>query len=52
MTKFHVRIVCEGEGTWHYHKEVQDDVVDDTITCPTHPNEDVRDFVIESQEEV
>ena len=47
---YHVRIVCETEigddKGWHYYRTTQEVLVT-TITCPTHPAADVRDFTIE-----
>jgi len=55
MIQYTARIVCEteigDEKGFHYHREVQE-VIDDTIKCPTHPEATVRDFVIETTDEV
>ncbi len=49
---YNVRIVCEtetGDGKgFHYYRENQE-TLDDTITCPTHTEATVRDFVIEEE---
>ena len=52
---YKTRLVCEtetGDGKgFHYWREEQD-VIDKTIKCGTHPLATVRDFTIESDHEV
>ncbi len=43
---YHVRIVVE-ETPPHFYREVQTDVLDNTIVDPSFPTQSVRDFVIE-----
>jgi len=54
-TIYCVRKVCEtetGDGKgWHYF-EAEQQVVDDTITCPDHPQADTRDFTIVETKDV
>ena len=47
ISDHHVRIVVE-ESPTHYFREVQTDVVDDTIVDPSFPSTSVRDFVVEN----
>lgn len=42
---YHIRLYCEDDSS--YHKEIQTDVVDETIKCPSFPSGTVRDFVVE-----
>jgi len=43
---YSVRVCCEYAAE-HYHRVIQTDVLDDSVTCPTHTQATVRDFVIE-----
>lgn len=45
---FHVRIVCYDEEGWHYYREEQE-TLDETITCPSHPENSTKDFVVEKE---
>lgn len=44
--EYNVRIVCEHDGEWHYHYELQA-TVDENITCPDHPGSVIRDFAVQ-----
>lgn len=46
---YSVRIVCKSVPR-EYYRELQTDVLDDTITCPSHPGTPVSDFAIEKTE--
>ena len=47
ITDYHIRVVCE-EATEHYARLIQTETINESIVCPTHPLESVRDFVIEN----
>lgn len=46
------RAVCEAENGdgkgWHYIC-VEQETLDENITCPTHPTATVRDYVVEKE---
>jgi len=47
---FHVRIVVKRPSLpFHYYREIQTDIIDDTIVDPAFPTAPVRDFVIEEE---
>jgi len=43
---YHVRLVCDEPDPFEYYREIQTDVIDNTIECPAHPGGAVRDFTI------
>lgn len=49
-TIYHVRLTCENSPD-HYWRENQNDTVDDSIPCGSHPSTVTKDFVIEEIEE-
>ena len=47
MPVYDIRVTCdEGGGSWHYIYEEEQDPLDLTVDCPTHPGSTMRDFVI------
>ena len=50
MPIYDVRRTCDygpAVDDWHYIYEVDQDPLDATIDCPTHPSATLRDFVVQ-----
>lgn len=50
MVTYFYRKKCVLEDGFHYFYGTQVDVIDESILCPDHPENNVEDYVIEKEE--